>query len=144
MSNDKNMTLEYPRSLIMRIALLAAVCLYGCGGGGGGDGSTPLVAGFPPGYPDIIRPVVSDTSPSIGETGVALNSSVSVTFSEPMNNGTLNSTTFNLKRTTGNVPVSGSVSVNSNAATFVPGTALVANTQYTATVTTDVRDVAGN
>jgi hypothetical protein len=127
-------------------AVLTSISLFGCGGGGGNDGGTSptLIAGFPAGFPDTIRPIVSDTSPENLDAGVTLNSSVSVTFSEPMNSATLQAGSFTLQETAGGAPVSGAVVASGNFARIVPSANLTASTQYTATVTTAVRDVAGN
>lgn len=134
-----------PRSILFLLALIASLGLYGCGGGSGGEGDSPsLVAGFAPGVPDTIRPAVSDTSPENSEIDVALNSSISVTFSEPMKISTLNASSFTLKVTTGNAPVAGTVVASGSVATFVPSANLGASTQFTATVTTAARDVANN
>ncbi len=95
---------------------------------------------------DTIAPTIIATSPVNGTTGVAVGSPVRVTFSEDMDNTTITSTTFRLNVTTGGAAVAGTVSYNAatRVATFTPASTLVANTNYTATVTTGVKDVAGN
>jgi len=95
--------------------------------------------------PDTTPPTVISTSPTIGGTGVAHNSSLSATFSEAMNNATLNTANFTLRRATpGNPLVGGTVNVSGNTATFTPTASLAANQQYIATITTAVTDAAGN
>ena len=94
--------------------------------------------------PDTTPPTVSVTSPVNGATGVALNSSVSATFSKPMTNSTLTTASFTLVTTTGRSAVTGTVSVSGNTATFTPSAALAAGTLYTATITTAAKDAAGN
>jgi hypothetical protein len=73
---------------------------------------------------------------------------VTVTFSEAMDATTINGTltNFTLKTTVGSTPVVGSVSYNSvtHVATFTPTLPLAPATGYTATVTTGVKDTAGN
>jgi Bacterial Ig-like domain len=94
---------------------------------------------------DTTPPTVSSTAPSRNAVGVALNSSVSATFSEPMANSTLNSTSFKLQRVTaGNPAIMGTVLVSGNTATFTPIAALAGNTTYRATITTAAQDAAGN
>ncbi len=93
---------------------------------------------------DTTPPTVSSVSPLSGSTGVALDSAVSVTFSEAMTNSTLNTTTVKLAKTSGNVAISGFVTVSGNTATMTPSADLDANTGYTATVTTGAQDKAGN
>ena len=94
--------------------------------------------------PDVTPPTITAFTPGSGATGVPVNATATVTFSEPMQNATITTTSFSLRRTTGGVAVAGSVTVAGNTATFTPGAALTASTQYTATVTTAVTDAAGN
>jgi len=96
--------------------------------------------------PDTTPPIVSSTSPTDGGTNVAITTAVTAIFSEPMNASTIGGTTFTLKTTSGGVPVAGSVSYSAgtNTATFTPTLALATNTVYTATITTGVKDTAGN
>ena len=129
---------------IFSAALLASLSLLGCGGGGGGD-SVPLSAGRgATSTADKTPPRVSNTSPSNAAIGVALNSSILVTFSKAMKNSSLNTTSFTLAPTAGGTAVTGTVIVGSNSAMFQPPINLTANTQYTATLTTGVADAAGN
>jgi hypothetical protein len=94
--------------------------------------------------PDTTPPTVIARFPASGASNVALNANVTATFSEPMNNATLNGTTFALTVTGTGAPVAGSVSVSGNTATFTPAANLAGSTQYTATVSTGAQDLAGN
>ena len=129
--------------------LLASLSLFGCGGGGGAAEVAPLVVGnigvptIPP-APDTTPPMVSGTSPDNAATGVALNSSVSATFSKAMTNATLNTASFTLRPTAGGAIVTAPVVVSGNTAMLVPSVNLAASTQYTATVSTAATDAAGN
>ncbi len=91
---------------------------------------------------DAIAPTVNATDPLRDAIGVALNKKVTATFSEEMNPLSVNGTTFVLKQ--GTTIVQGTVSYSNGTAVFSPLANLAANTLYTATVTTGVRDVAGN
>src|SRR5580765_638086 len=93
--------------------------------------------------PDTTPPTVSAMSPASGATGVALNSPVSATFSEPMTNSTLTNASFTLAGS-GGAAVSGMVTVSGNTATFTPTAPLAATTQHTATISTAAKDAAGN
>lgn len=93
---------------------------------------------------DTTPPRVSSVFPANAATGVALNSTVSVVFSEAMTNATLTTASFTLKRTSGGTAVGGTVKVSGRTATFSPLAVLAKNTQYTATVTTAAKDAAGN
>jgi hypothetical protein len=91
---------------------------------------------------DVTAPSVSSVVPANNATAVITSSKYSVTFNEPMNPATITSATIMLKQ--GTVAVAGTVTYAGTTATFVPSAALVANTLYTGTVTTGVKDVAGN
>jgi len=91
---------------------------------------------------DTTPPTVQSTVPAANATGVAVNTVVSVTFSEPVNSATVNSSSFFV--TDGIDNVAGTFSFVDNTATFTPSADLTAATAYTATVTTAVEDQAGN
>lgn len=97
------------------------------------------------GAPDTTLPLVISTIPVDADTGVAVNARVTATFSEPIDVSTMNDETF-LVVGPGGTPISGSVTYASIArtATFTPASNLSPNTTYTATVTTEVQDLAGN
>jgi ice-binding like protein/Big-like domain-containing protein len=91
---------------------------------------------------DITPPTAISTNPVNTETGVAIDTKVTVLFSEPMNSLTINNTTFLLKH--GATAVSGIVTYLDSTATFSPLSNLLSNTTYTATITTGAKDLAGN
>ena len=94
------------------------------------------------GAPDIELPMINSTLPLTSATGVNANNEVTVTFNEPMNPSTVNSSTFTLMD--GTTPVTGTVVYSGTTATFTPSVDLAAGTSYTATLTTGVKDLAGN
>ena len=89
---------------------------------------------------DTLPPTVVTVNPADQATNVALNSAVNGTFSEAMDPLTINSASFKV------AGVSGQVSFNaqSKVATFTPSANLAASTTYTATINTQVKDIAGN
>jgi methionine-rich copper-binding protein CopC len=89
---------------------------------------------------DFTAPTVASTSPASDETDVAVDTVVTATFSEAMDESTITTSSFSLDG------VSGSVSYNSGSytATFTPDADLDYNTTYTATLTTAITDAAGN
>jgi hypothetical protein len=95
---------------------------------------------------DSTKPTVILTFPENNATSIGIGSAMKVTFSEQMDATTITGTTFTLKTTTGDVAVAGTVSYNSTThiASFTPSAALAAGTNYTATVTTGAKDLAGN
>ncbi|MQA31305.1 MAG: DUF4082 domain-containing protein, partial [Luteitalea sp.] len=98
--------------------------------------------------PDTAAPVMTAVTPSNGASGVALNTSVTATFSEAMTATTINGSSVEL-RNSGGALVSSSVtySAATRTVTLQPATALAYSSTYTATVkggTSGVKDAAGN
>jgi len=95
---------------------------------------------------DVIPPTVISTNPVRDSTGVALDASITATFSEAMSQGTINTTNFTLVVYGSTSLISGTVSydLGTNTATFLPSASLASSTQYTATIASAVSDVAGN
>jgi hypothetical protein len=88
-------------------------------------------------------PLVIASRPVAGATNVTVNTTLTVTFNETMDAATINSSNFILKDGSGN-PVSGSFAYFVKTAAFKPGTNLSPNTTYTVTITSGVKDLAGN
>ena len=86
-------------------------------------------------------PAVSSSNISNQATGVPTNKDISVTFSKPMDQSTITTSTFYVKN--GSTSVPGTVSYSGTTATFNPSVVLDPNTTYTATVTTGVKDASG-
>jgi hypothetical protein len=95
---------------------------------------------------DVTRPTVGSTSPANGSVGVLITSVVTVTFSEPMNPATINTSTITVKRGPAPDVDEGTVTYDAatRTATFTPTFEFPYNSPYTVTVTTGVKDVAGN
>jgi ice-binding like protein/Big-like domain-containing protein len=111
----------------------------GNAGRGGNAGTTDAGTGD---GGDVTAPAVISTNPLQGETGVALGTSITATFSEAMNAATINGSNFIV--TAGTTAVSGFVTFPGGVATFTPVGELAVDTEYVATITTGVTDVAGN
>jgi len=86
-------------------------------------------------------PYITLTSPLDTATSVPVNQAVSATFSKAMNPLTFTSSTFTLTSPTGTV-ITGTYgySPTTLVATFTPSAPLLANTTYTANITTGVTD----
>jgi len=95
--------------------------------------------------PDATAPTVSSTSPVASDSGVAINTLVTASFSEPMDPLTVTTASFTLACPSGS-PITGTVgyAVNGNVATFTPASDLPASTICTARIATGVTDVAHN
>ncbi|MCH8800403.1 MAG: Ig-like domain-containing protein [Chloroflexi bacterium] len=91
---------------------------------------------------DTVLPTVSSISPASGATGVAVNTDITVTFSEAMDPSTITTSSFTV---TGD-SVTGVVSYDSSTktATFNPSPDLATGTTFTAALSTAVTDAAGN
>jgi Bacterial Ig-like domain/Cadherin-like domain len=98
--------------------------------------------------PDTTKPTVTAVSPT--GTSEPVGTNVEATFSEAMDAATLNDAegdgNFTLKKTSDNSLVGAVVSYNATdkKATLNPNADLAYNTQYTATVSTGAKDLAGN
>jgi len=99
---------------------------------------------------DITRPRVELTVPATtvpGPTGgVPVNTAISAVFTEPMAPATVNATSFQLACAAPCVAPAGTVTyvVGNRTAVYAPAAALVAGQTYTATITTQATDLAGN
>jgi hypothetical protein len=112
------------------VAMLLIVFMVGC--------EKNNDAGLPP---IVDNPTINSSDPASNATGVALNRSVVVTFSEPMDQATITTLTFTLKQGTTSVP--GTVTYTGSTATFTPTGNLGASQIYTGTITTGAENVTG-
>ncbi|MBV6518232.1 MAG: hypothetical protein DCC43_07945 [Candidatus Brocadia sp.] len=99
---------------------------------------------FIAGAPDTTAPAVNSTRPVSTATTVAVNSAITVIFSEVMDAATINASTFTVRNESTSSEISGTVSYSGVIATFTPSSSLAYATPYTATITTGARDAAGN
>jgi ketosteroid isomerase-like protein len=102
----------------------------------------PLAANFVWTFTTAPPPSVISTVPLAGAINVAENTTVTATFSVPMDATTITTTTFTLAGP-GATAVTGAVSYAGNTATFTPAAALAVSTLYTATITTGAKDPTG-
>jgi Tol biopolymer transport system component/plastocyanin len=94
--------------------------------------------------PDKRRPRVVRTRPPRGKRDVALNATIIVVFSEPIDARTLTASSVRIAR--GGTPVSGHLEFQDAerlTVAFIPAEPLVAAAEYELTVTQDVRDLDG-
>ena len=90
-------------------------------------------------------PQVVGISPADGAANVDVNSSVLVTFNQAMDAASVNASALALADSIGNVvPASVAPGPYTNTWTLTPGAPLTYATSYRFTVTTEVRDLAGN
>lgn len=91
---------------------------------------------------DAIAPTVLLTDPLDSDTNIARNKVITVSFSENMYASSINTGTFTLKQ--GTNAIAGTVSYSGTTAKFISSTVLAADMLYTATITTEAKDLAGN
>lgn len=115
------------KNLLSTFAIAAVVLMFGCSK----DDDTDL----------MLLPTVTSSNPANNATGVGLNKTVSVTFSEAMNPLTLTETTFTIQK--GIASVEGSVSYSGTTATFTPSVMWTAASTYTAKITTGAENAKG-
>jgi hypothetical protein len=94
---------------------------------------------------DTTPPTITSIFPANGAANAAQNTTVTATFSEPMDPTTITTATFEL-RDPGNAIVPATVTYNASnrTATLTPTSPLLASVTYSAKVTTGVKDLAGN
>lgn len=111
-----------------------ALWVAGCGGSSSNNGGPPAPA-----------QKVSSVSPALAASSVATNTKLNAMFSGPMNQASITPATFTVTGP-GSTSVAGSVSYldQTRTATFAPSSTLAALTTFTATLTTGIRDAAGN
>lgn len=119
------------RAGFLLFALIAVSAILGCS---------------PPGkeIPDTERPTALSTYPLDNATGTPVSATITVTFDEAMAPATIDDASFTLSL--GATPVPGTVTyyLPTKTAAFAPDANLANESVYTATITVDMTDVAGN
>ncbi len=98
---------------------------------------------FTPSNPDTTLPTVSSVSPTSKATGVPINKTISVVFSEEMASSTISTASFWVKEPSGNA-IGGAVTLTNLTASFKPSSNLTPNTTYTVVLSPTMKDTAGN
>ncbi|MDT8318351.1 MAG: Ig-like domain-containing protein [bacterium] len=94
--------------------------------------------------PDTTPPTVSFVDPINNDSDVSANSAISVSFSEPVDAMSVTTDTFKLFNNISGLPVAGAVTIAGTTATFIPMTSLNYTTLFTASLSTGIKDLAGN
>lgn len=87
-------------------------------------------------------PTVASINPQEDAIDVARNQVISITFNEEMDASTITTSSFKLMEGVNNVV--GTIQYSGKKASFIPTTILESGLVYTATVTTDAKDLGGN
>jgi hypothetical protein len=91
---------------------------------------------------DQIPPTVSSTLPASGSVDAPLNTNITAIFNETIDPSTFNFSTFSLRKQGTTTDILGAITGTS--ATFKPTYNLDPGSVYTATISTGVKDLAGN
>jgi len=91
---------------------------------------------------DLVPPTVTVTNPANSTIGVAFNLPIVITFNEPVDQTSITALTFMVNQGTTKVP--GTITTTATTATFTPTSNLLPSTVYNISLTTGVKDVAGN
>jgi hypothetical protein len=128
------------RGRIANIAVLIATfaAITACGTTSGEDFLTPIGGGGGSNG-DTVAPTVVSTNPANGASSVPRNASISVTFSENIDSASVTNTAFSLDN-----GVTGTIVVNGAVATLTPSPGLPASSVVTGTLSTAIKDRAGN
>ena len=102
-----------------------------------------LAHAFQPVPADTTAPTVLARSPAAAASGVSTATSVTVSFSEPMNQASAQAA-LTLVRTSDGATVPGTYSWSGNTLTLRPAAALAEGTSYTARLGAGAKDLAGN
>lgn len=113
---------------------VAALSFASCGSSGGSNNALLALL-----YGSTGSLSVVSTTPENSATNVAINSSITVTFSDAISDTTVSDTTFTVSPS-----VTGNFTVTGASVTFKPDSDLSANTEYMVTLTTGIGAVAGS
>jgi hypothetical protein len=111
---------------------LIAVALYACGE----EIARPAVVA------DSVVPTILAVDPAPGDTGVSVEATIRVTFSEPVNPATVAVASFMVFKDLD--AVAGTRRTDGTMAVFVPDTAFAELSTYAVALTVAIRDLAGN
>ncbi len=92
---------------------------------------------------DSTAPTVTSTDPAAAATDVVLNKNITALFSEPLDPTTVTAATFTLRDNTHAATVSGTVSYVRSTMVFNASSDLAPGSNFTATITVGVKDLAG-
>ncbi len=93
---------------------------------------------------DTTAPEILTFSPINGAEEVPVNTNIVLTFSEPIDLGSIDNSTLSLTATGSNLPINGTVSVDGNKVTLDPSQDLIFETSYNISVASTLTDLAGN
>ncbi|MBF0225021.1 MAG: Ig-like domain-containing protein [Desulfobacterales bacterium] len=93
-------------------------------------------------YRDTVLPTISFTYPNNDANDVSIETTISATFSEPIDPLTINANTFIISDGVSNI--SGTIGYDNLTAAFTPNSNLAYGTTYVATLKSGIKDTSGN
>lgn len=140
-STADNITFSYSISGLTANTTYATCVTTGAQSSGG----TPLGSAYTATWTTVGAPTVSSSVPASAATGVALAPTVSVTFNQAMNSGTITTSSFYAVQGTncGGTALTGTITNPSGNTFQFSLSGLTASTQYTTCVTTAVQSSGG-
>ncbi|MBI4604567.1 MAG: Ig-like domain-containing protein [Planctomycetes bacterium] len=140
---DRDLTLAFAEVSGVRRGRFTATADQSCEPG---LGELEIIGRYPSGLgiPDRLPPQMTATSPANGATGVALDATISMTFTEPMNPISFEGQVTLSASGTGTVPATLSLDASRKVLTFTPSIPLRALTFHSFVVTRSAVDDAGN
>lgn len=115
---------------------IVVVALVACGDGGGSSFLTPIGGGS---STDRTPPTLVSTNPANLSTGVPTTSTISATFSENLDSASVTNAAFSFDN-----GVTGTIVVSGATVTLTPSPGLPPSTTIHGTLSTAIRDRAGN
>jgi len=104
--------------------------------------SAALLAACSGGSPDTTPPAVVSVIPAVSAASVSVGSVIEVTFSEPVRPDSVTADSFRVEQ--GSTAVSGNRTVQGQVARFTADGGLATGNRYRVTLTSGIRDLAGN
>ena len=129
-----------PRLLLI---LVTVMTMSSCGGGSSSS-EDQVNSSIEDPTNDSSSPSVISVTPANGESNVSRTSPITATFDEDLFSISISDSNFTLKDDNNTVPATISYDFSTNTAILQPNSTLAASHSYTATLETEISDLAGN
>ncbi len=130
------------------VLFLCGTLVVGCGPSAEEKAAPSIVptatVATPPPTQDVIQPSVVKFEPSHSDRVIKVDSVITITFSEPMDESTIDSSTFQVNDAEQDVAIAGSISFDGLSAIFTPTETLEFSKRYSVVITDSIKDLSGN